>query len=47
MKVAAAGAGGFIGGGLVKELIATGHEVVAADIKPASELHQIHDSSRN
>jgi GDP-D-mannose 3',5'-epimerase len=47
MKVAVAGAGGFIGGWLVKKLIAKGYEVVAADIKPVSEWHQIHDSARN
>jgi GDP-D-mannose 3', 5'-epimerase len=34
------GAGGFIGGHLVKDLLAKGHAVRAVDIKPESEWHQ-------
>jgi GDP-D-mannose 3', 5'-epimerase len=34
------GAGGFIGGHLVKDLLAKGHSVRAVDIKPESEWHQ-------
>jgi nucleoside-diphosphate-sugar epimerase len=34
MKVLVAGAGGFIGGHLVKKLMTEGHEVIGCDIKP-------------
>lgn len=40
-QILVAGAGGFIGGFLVKRLLNDGHDVVAADIKPFSEWHQI------
>ena len=33
MKILVGGAGGFIAGYLVKDLLAQGHEVVAADIQ--------------
>jgi nucleoside-diphosphate-sugar epimerase len=47
MKIAVAGAGGFIGGHLVKRLIEEGHRVSAYDIKPLSEWHQIHTGATN
>ena len=37
------GAGGFIGGHLVKSLLADGHEVVCADIKPLENWFLGHD----
>lgn len=40
MKIAIAGAGGFIGGHLVKDLMNKGHEIVAADIKPTDQWYQ-------
>lgn len=42
-KVLVAGAGGAIGGHLVRSLWEEGHEVVAADIKPLEEWWQRHD----
>ena len=40
-KVVVCGAGGFIGGYLVKSLLAQGAEVIrAVDIKPVAEWHQ-------
>ena len=41
------GAGGFIGGHLVGEMIAAGHEVRAVDIKPLSEWFQLHGAAEN
>lgn len=41
MKYLVAGAGGFIGGHLCRKLREEGHEVVAADIKPASQWYQV------
>jgi GDP-D-mannose 3',5'-epimerase len=46
-KVLVAGAGGFIGGHLVKSLIATGHNVRAIDIKPLNEWFQVENSAEN
>ena len=43
MKILVAGAGGFIGGFLVKSLLADGHTVFAADIKPISSWWQVSD----
>ena len=37
-----AGAGGFIGGHLVRSLVEQGHTVKAVDIKPLDEWYQIH-----
>ena len=34
MKILVAGAGGFIGGHLVKNLLNEGHDLVCADLKP-------------
>ena len=41
------GAGGFIGGHLVKRLIDDGFQVVAADIKKLEDWFQLHDKSKN
>ena len=40
-KIVVAGAGGFIGGHLVKELIKKGNQVRAVDIKPLNEWYQV------
>jgi GDP-D-mannose 3', 5'-epimerase len=40
MNVLVCGAGGFIGGHLVNDLLAQGHKVVAVDIKPRTEWYQ-------
>jgi GDP-D-mannose 3',5'-epimerase len=41
------GAGGFIGGHLVKDLLARGHAVRAVDIKPDAEWHQVFAGADN
>lgn len=41
MLVVCAGAGGFIGGHLVKSLIESGHDVVGVDVKPLGEWYQL------
>jgi GDP-D-mannose 3',5'-epimerase len=41
------GAGGFIGGHLVAELIRKGYRVRAADIKPLTEWYQVHRDAEN
>ena len=47
-KAVVCGAGGFIGGALVKHLIANGVEVVrAVDIKPLNEWYQVTDGVEN
>ena len=40
-KIVVAGAGGFIGGHLTKELKRMGHQVRAVDIKPLNRWYQI------
>lgn len=40
-RILVAGAGGFIGGFLVKELLTQGHEVTAVDIKPLANWYQV------
>lgn len=45
MKILVAGAGGFIGGHLVKRLLSDGHQVRAADIKRLDEWWQVHPES--
>jgi len=47
MKYLIAGAGGFIGGHLVKDLINEGHEVVCVDIKPFEYWFQLYESNKN
>jgi nucleoside-diphosphate-sugar epimerase len=45
--VLVAGAGGFIGGHLVRELLDQGASVRAVDCKPLDEWFQVHDASEN
>ena len=47
MKCLIAGAGGFIGGHLMKRLQLDGHEIVCADIKPISSWFQVSDKNKN
>jgi len=47
MKVMVTGAGGFIGGYLVRRLLAEGEEVVAVDIKPKEDWWQWHVDAHN
>ncbi len=46
-KILVAGAGGFIGGHLVKELVKKGNSVRAVDIKPLNEWYQITEGVDN
>jgi GDP-D-mannose 3',5'-epimerase len=46
-KIIVAGAGGFIAGHLVKELIKKGHSVRAVDLKPMNEWYQVSDEADN
>jgi len=46
-KILVAGAGGFIGGHLVKEFVKKGNSVRAVDIKPLNEWYQITDGVDN
>ncbi|HYE50110.1 MAG TPA: NAD-dependent epimerase/dehydratase family protein [Azospirillaceae bacterium] len=46
-RVLVAGAGGFIGGWLVGELLRRGASVRAVDIKPREEWFQVHDGADN
>lgn len=46
-KMYVAGAGGFIGGHLVKRLVSEGYDVIAVDIKPIEEWEQIIDGVQN
>ena len=41
MKVAVAGAGGFIAGHLIRQLAKEGHEITAVDIKPLDDWFQV------
>ena len=47
MKYLIAGAGGFIGGHLVKKLKSEGHDIVCADIKPFEYWFQIDQENQN
>lgn len=42
-----AGAGGFIGGWLTKELVSKGYFVTAIDLKPLSEWYQVFPEAKN
>ena len=46
-RIVVAGAGGFIGGHLVKELVRKGRQVRAVDIKPLNEWYQVSESADN
>lgn len=46
-KILVAGAGGFIGGHLVKELVQRGNHIRAVDIKPLNEWYQVTDGVDN
>ncbi len=46
-RILVAGAGGFIGGHLVKELTKKGNKVRAVDIKPLNEWYQISEDADN
>ena len=46
-KYLVCGAGGFIGGHLVKKLLDQGHEVVCADIKPLEYWFQYFEHNKN
>jgi Nucleoside-diphosphate-sugar epimerases len=46
-RIVVAGAGGFIAGHLVKELIKKGHCVRAVDLKPLNEWYQVSDEADN
>jgi GDP-D-mannose 3', 5'-epimerase len=47
MNVLVTGAGGFIGGHLVKRLVEEGNDVTAVDIKPLTEWWQVHGDALN
>jgi len=47
LKIAIAGAGGFIGGWLARTLISEGHELLCSDIKPLEDWYQVHPESIN
>jgi GDP-D-mannose 3',5'-epimerase len=47
MTTLVTGAGGFIGGHLVADLLRTGHAVRAVDVKPLNEWYQLHQSAEN
>jgi GDP-D-mannose 3', 5'-epimerase len=47
MRILVAGGGGFIGGHLVKALVADGHEVRSVDIKPVDQWWQQHPQVEN
>ena len=46
-KFLVCGAGGFIGGHFVRDLVKSGNEVVCADIKPFEHWFQISDENKN
>lgn len=47
MRICVAGAGGFIGGHLVRDLLAEGHHVVAIDRKKVDQWDQVHMEAEN
>ncbi len=46
-KILICGAGGFIGGHLVSNLLKEGHELVCVDIKPTEFWFQISENNKN
>jgi GDP-D-mannose 3',5'-epimerase len=46
-QILVAGAGGFIGGHLTKALISEGFQVLAVDVKPKDQWHQLNESANN
>ena len=46
-KILITGAGGFIGGHLVKELLSRGYKIRAVDIKQKDDWYQIFEDSEN
>jgi len=46
-KILIAGAGGFIGGHLVKNLLKEGHKLICVDAKPIDYWFQIYDNNEN
>ncbi len=46
-KIVVAGAGGFIGGHLVQDLVKAGYKVRAVDIKPLNEWYQVSSETDN
>jgi GDP-D-mannose 3',5'-epimerase len=46
-RIVVAGAGGFIGGHLVKKLVEEGHKLRAVDIKPLNEWYQVSEDADN
>lgn len=46
-RILVAGAGGFIGGHLVKSLVSKGHKIRAVDIKPLNEWYQVSEDADN
>ena len=47
MVVVVTGAGGFIGGHLVADLLGQGKTVRAVDVKPQAEWYQVHETAEN
>jgi GDP-D-mannose 3',5'-epimerase len=47
MDIVVTGAGGFIGGHLVADLLSSGRTVRAVDVKPQQEWYQVHEAADN